>query len=85
MLAALDDLDESRVEERQLSGRRSPTRTCTTALERGTARSGSARSAASCGPAGGPETTRWPTDLRLYLRDHARLIVSRPRRACRRR
>ena len=59
-------------------GRPSPTRTCTTALERGLlerlgALGGKLR-------AGRSRNDQVATDLRLYLRDHARALVGRARR-----
>ena len=60
---------------RARSGRRSPTRTCTPRLERGLLeRLGSLGGKLRAGRSRNDQVA---TDLRLYLRDHARLIVSR--------
>ncbi len=81
MLAALDDLDEA-VED----GTFRPTvadEDVHTALERGLLeRLGSLGGKLRAGRSRNDQVA---TDLRLYLRDHARLVVSQARRACRRR
>ena len=82
MLAALDELDARRRGTAR-SGPTSRTRTCTPRWSAGCS-SGSARSAASCAPAA-VRNDQVATDLRLYLRDHARAVVARRRRARRRR
>ena len=67
--AALDEL-EADVRSGRVRRRRRPTRTSTPRSSAGWS-SGSARSAASCAPAA-RRNDQVATDLRLYLRDHAR-------------
>ena len=70
---ALDEL-EADVRVRRVRARRRPTRTCTPRSSAGWS-SGSARSAASCAP-GRIRNDQVATDLRLYLRDHARELAA---------